>query len=246
MCFILFCLVSGCVYILNDLVDLKVDRMHPTKKHRPLASGRLSRAVAVVVGSVLLGLSLILASSITPYLTCLLVVYFLLNIGYSLYLKHVAIVDVFLIAMGFVIRAAAGGISIGVSLTPWFLCCTMMLSLFLAIGKRRQEYVAWKDKEVQSRKVLSQYSLELLNQLSNVSAASVLMTYSMFTFAPGHSRYLMLTIPIVMYGLFRYYQVMFLENQGERPEVTLFKDRHILVSMLLFSCVVTIVLCTTE
>ncbi|WP_067934057.1 decaprenyl-phosphate phosphoribosyltransferase [Alicyclobacillus kakegawensis] len=242
--FILFSLVSSCVYILNDFIDLEVDCNNPDKRHRPMASGRLDIRLALGCGFFLLLLSLILGFTLNAWFGVALIGYFMINVVYSLWLKNIVVIDIFTIAAGFVLRAAAGGFVISVRLTPWFLSCAMMLSLFLATGKRKYEYMIWHKGNAASRRVLEQYSPELLNQLSSVTAASVIMMYSMFTFSSGHSQYLMMTIPLVMYGIFRYFQLMHVENQGGRPEIVLVKDKYILGTVVLFTVmVITLLYC---
>jgi len=239
---ILFSLVSGCVYILNDLIDLESDRNNPDKQHRPMAAGLLRPRTAVIFGLVLFVGVTVLAFMLSKGFLITLLAYVAVNIAYSLKLKNLAIIDIFTIASGFVLRAAAGGFAIAVNLTPWFLSCALVLALFLATGKRKYEYTVWQRDARLFRKVLLQYSPELLNQLSSVTAASVIMTYAMFTFSPGHTRYLMLTIPLVMYGVFRYFQLMYMDNQGGRPEIILLKDRYILCTVLLFGALVATLL----
>lgn len=239
---LLFSLVSGCVYILNDLVDLESDRSNPDKNHRPMASGRLQPRLAAITGSLLFLLVLAFGWWLKPWLTVCLVGYFALNVGYSTYLKKVVLVDVFVIAAGFVLRAAAGGVAISVPLTPWFLCAAMFLSLFLAVGKRRYEFNRWQQDKTLHRPVLRHYSSELLNQLTTITASAVVMTYSIFTFLSGHTRYLMLTIPLVMYGVFRYLHLMSVKNAGGSPETVLLTDKHILITVLLFGFAVVVLL----
>jgi 4-hydroxybenzoate polyprenyltransferase len=232
--FFLFSLVSGCVYILNDLVDLEADRNNPDKWHRPMASGLLKPAYAIGVGFGVWVISLWLAWRLNELFFGVLLCYFCLNVLYSLYLKRIALVDVLTIAAGFVMRAAAGGMAIGVRLTPWFLCCALILSLFLAVGKRRYEFVAWKARRREGRQVLQHYSLPLLNLLSTILAGALIVTYILFTCSPTHTRYLTLTIPFVGFGVLRYYHLVHLKQLGGRPEILLLKDKPVLVTVSLF------------
>ena len=187
--YFLFSFISGCVYILNDYVDLELDRSHPVKRLRPMASGALNPPLTLALGCVLLLTSLIASYWIHPGLTLVLALYFALNVSYSFKLKHVVILDMMIIAAGFVLRAIAGGLAIGVSLTPWFLLCTMLLSLFLAIGKRRQEL--FHHRPEYRRKVLDNYSFPLLDQMTGIVATATIITYSLFTFSAGRTTYLM-------------------------------------------------------
>ncbi len=233
--FSLFCLVSGCVYILNDYLDREADARHPEKCRRPMASGRIDPKAALCFGLLLGAASFAAAWRLEESFALLLGVYFSVNVAYSLWLKHVVIVDIMLIAFGFVLRAIGGGLVIGVAFTPWFLLCTMLLALFLAISKRRHELQLLHDGCGEHRRVLEQYSAELLNQLNSIVTTATIMSYSLFTFTSGHTVQLMWTIPIVMYGIFRYLYLIHMEGVGGRPEKVLLEDGHILSSVIVFA-----------
>ncbi|MDB5084815.1 MAG: phosphoribose diphosphate--decaprenyl-phosphate phosphoribosyltransferase [Bacilli bacterium] len=232
--FLLFSLVSGCVYILNDYVDRDADRNHPVKKNRPMASGALNPHLALKIGGILLTASLITSYFVNPLFTGLLIAYFALNVSYSFKLKHMVIVDIMVIAAGFVLRAIAGGLVIHVPFTPWFLICTMLLSLFLAIGKRRHELFLLENDKGTHRKVLEQYSFALLDQLSSIVTTAIIISYSLFTFTSGRTIQLMWTIPFVIYGIFRYLYLIHMEHKGGSPDLVLFQDKHILVTVILY------------
>jgi 4-hydroxybenzoate polyprenyltransferase len=232
--FFLFSFVAGCVYILNDFVDREADRKHPTKKYRPMASGALSPYLALSFGAILLLSSLIISYFLNPLLTVLLLVYFILNVSYSFKLKHIVIIDVMIIAAGFVFRAIAGGLVIDVPFTPWFLICTMLLSLFLAISKRRHELIFLEGKKGTHRKVLESYSPALLDQLNTIVTTATIISYSLFTFTSGHTIHLMWTIPMVIYGIFRYIYLIHIEGKGGSPEKVLFEDKHILFTVIIY------------
>ncbi|WP_051344149.1 decaprenyl-phosphate phosphoribosyltransferase [Alicyclobacillus herbarius] len=244
VCFMLFCLVSGCVYVLNDILDLPVDRLNPDKAGRPIASGRIRPDFAAFVGGFLLVLSFATGWKVSPWLFAVLGAYFLVNVLYSWRLKHVALLDIFAIASGFVLRAVGGGVAIGVPLTSWFLICAMMLSLFLAIGKRRYELVLWQKYGIMARRVIPQYSLEFLNQMSGVTATMVILTYSMFTLSSGHGHALTVTVPLVAYGVFRYMQLTLAGDKGGKPEWVLLHDRQLQVVGVVFAAVVIALECT--
>lgn len=244
--FFLFCFVSSCVYILNDFVDREADRQHPEKRHRPMASGAINPYAALTLGAVLLVFSLAAAFALRPLFCLLLLVYFALNVGYSFKLKHVVIVDVLIVASGFVLRAIGGGLVIGVALTPWFLICTLLLSIFLAISKRRHEVHALQHEKGAHRKVLDFYSIELLNQLNSVVTTATIMSYALFTFTSGHTIHLMWTLVFVLYGVFRYLYLIHMENKGGKPEKVLFEDRHILVTVMLYAFSVAFILLYME
>lgn len=240
--FILFCLVSGCVYVLNDYVDREADSRHPEKKYRPIASGRLQPNHALLFGGFLLMGSLVMAFVLDPLFSLLLLVYFMTNVAYSMKLKHIVIIDVMVIAFGFVLRAIGGGLVIGIAFTPWFLICTMLLALFLAISKRRHELYLLSEHKGEHRKVLEQYSPELLSQLNSIVTTAAIMSYSLFTFTSGHTIHLMWTIPLVMYGIFRYLYLIHMKGKGGKPEEILLEDGHILTTVMLFALMVVIIL----
>ncbi|ASA24086.1 decaprenyl-phosphate phosphoribosyltransferase [Paenibacillus donghaensis] len=244
--FVLFSLVSSTIYIINDFMDREADRVHPTKCHRPMASGLLSPALALTVGAVLLLFALPVSWLLNPLFTLLLALYILLNISYSLYLKHVVIVDLMIIASGFVLRAIAGGVVINVPLTPWFLLCTLLLSLFLAIGKRRHELILLHEGKSTQRKVLESYSVPLLDQLNTIVTTATIISYSLFTFTSGRTVQLMWTIPFVIYGIFRYLYLIHVCNKGGSPDRVLFEDKPILVTVVLYAISVVVILVTFE
>jgi 4-hydroxybenzoate polyprenyltransferase len=240
--FILFCFVSGSVYILNDFKDREADRHHHEKRNRPIASGKLNPGTALLFGAVLLMGSFIAAYIIQPLFLLLLMLYVALNVMYSLNLKHIVILDVMTLSAGFVIRALAGGVVIGVGFTPWFLLCVFMLSLYLAISKRRHEYLLLQDGKGSHRKVLDSYSETLLDQLSMLVASTSIMSYSMFTFMSGHSVYLMWTIPLVVFGIFRYMYLVHICGKGGKPDAVLFEDKSLLICGLIFALSVVFIL----
>lgn len=232
--FILFSLVAGCVYILNDYVDRDRDRQHPVKKFRPIASGQVNPSHALLFGIILLTLSVGTAFVMNPLFGVLCVVYFLLNVSYSFVLKHLVILDMMTIAAGFVLRAIAGGVLIHVPFTPWFLICTMLLSLFLAIGKRRNELTLLEGNTGSHRKVLDNYSITLLDQFNTIVTTATIISYSLFTFTSDRTIHLMWTIPLVIYGMFRYLYLIHMKNQGGSPDRVLFEDKPILITVMLY------------
>lgn len=232
--FILFSLVAGCVYILNDFVDRDRDRQHPVKKYRPMASGQVNPSHALLFGIILLMLSLGTAFMMNPLFGVLCIVYFLLNVSYSFVLKHLVILDMMTIAAGFVLRAIAGGVLIHVPFTPWFLICTMLLSLFLAIGKRRNELTLLEGNTGSHRKVLDNYSITLLDQFNTIVTTATIISYSLFTFTSDRTIHLMWTIPLVIYGMFRYLYLIHMKNQGGSPDRVLFEDKPILITVILY------------
>jgi 4-hydroxybenzoate polyprenyltransferase len=246
--FIIFCVISGCVYILNDLFDLKQDKIHPVKSKRPLASGRLKPNSAIAVTVVLLVVSFGTSLAVcNRTFTSITAGYFLLQIVYSIFLKHVVILDVFSIAAGFVLRAIAGAEVIEVPFSTWLLFCTILLSLFLALSKRRHELILLEDDAIHHRKILFEYSPYLLDQMISVVTASTVITYTLYTVSEetvskfGTDR-LKYTIPFVLYGIFRYLYLIHQKNAGGSPEKVLLNDIPILICILLYGITVGIIL----
>jgi 4-hydroxybenzoate polyprenyltransferase len=240
--FVLFSLVSGCVYIMNDFVDREADRKHPDKRNRPMASGALNPYVAISFGLVVLLFSIILAFTFNVAFGILLTLYFVNNVAYSFRLKHVVIVDIMVIASGFVLRAIGGALVIEVPFTPWFLVCTMLLALFLAINKRRHELNLLEENKAGHRRVLESYNVDLLNQLNSIVTSATVTSYALFTFTSGRSQFLMWTIPFVLYGIFRYLYLIYVEGKGGKPDKILFEDKHILFTVILYALTVMIIL----
>jgi len=243
--FILFSFVSGAVYILNDLVDLELDRQHPTKKNRPMASGDLPPAIAVSAGSILLLFSLVTSYYLSTWFGLILTIYFVLNVAYSFYLKNVVIIDVMVIAAGFVLRAAGGAYVIDVPMTPWFIICTMLLALFLAISKRRHELTLVEQAggmEGDYRVVLNSYSTRLLDEMNSIVTTATIISYALFTFTSGRTLNLMWTIPLVIYGIFRYLYLIHIENKGDQPDEILLQDKPILITVLLYTVLLVVIL----
>ncbi|MBD2866162.1 decaprenyl-phosphate phosphoribosyltransferase [Paenibacillus oceani] len=239
--FLLFCATSGVVYIVNDWFDLEKDRAHPVKKFRPMAAGRIPPNAALTFGLILLGASFAFALSKNLMFGLLLIAYFLMNVAYSAWLKHVVLLDIMIIAAGFVMRSVGGGLIIGVQLTPWFLVCTMLLALFLAVSKRRHEFISMPDK-ASRRKVLKLYSTQLLDQLISIVTTSTIISYSLFTFTSGSNYHMMWTIPFVMYGIFRYLYLIYMKDEGGSPEKILLEDKPMLITVLLYGLSVFVIL----
>jgi 4-hydroxybenzoate polyprenyltransferase len=227
--FLVFCLLSSTVYILNDIFDVEADRKHPKKRNRPIASGKLPIPIAVASATGLLVITLIAAYllSVGFFLICL--TYFLINLAYSKWLKHVPLVDVLIIAFCFLLRVA-GGVSIIVvqRFSPWLYVMTFLLSLFMGFGKRRSEMVTLAGDANSHRKVLDGYTLPLLDQLITIVSSSTIIAYSLYTFsAPNlpENHTMMLTVPFVVYGIFRYLYLIQVKQEGGAPEELLLTDR---------------------
>lgn len=243
---LVFSLISSAVYALNDLADVEKDRAHPSKRHRPLASGRLSPAVAGAAVLVLVAVSLATAYLLSPGFLLVTALYFGLNVAYSFVLKEQLILDLLAIAAGFVLRVVAGVVVVDVArFSPWLYVCTTLLALFIAINKRRHEHVLLAENAENHRSTLAGYTLPLLDQFSMVVISATLMAYSLYTFsAPNlpdnHS--MMLTIPFVIYGLFRYMYLVQVKGMGGAPEEIVLRDKPLIVDVLLWSLAVGLVL----
>lgn len=243
--FVLFCLISSSVYIFNDLADVEADRQHPEKKNRPIASGKLSVHTAWAAGIVLVIFTLVFAYLLAPLFALIVGAYFVLNLAYSMALKHISILDVLIIAAGFVMRVGAGVTLIHVErFSPWLYIVMFLLSLFLGFGKRRAELALLTDGAGSHRKVLDGYTLPLLNQYIMIVSGMTIISYSLYTFsAPNvpanHS--MMLTIPFMVYAIFRYLYLIEVEKAGGTPEEILLSDRPFQVSMLLWAVTVIII-----
>lgn len=243
----LFCLLAGSVYIINDLKDLQEDRLHPIKRKRPLASGQVSPTLAGVIALVALTVSLIKGWELSVPFFEILMAYLLLQIAYTFFLKQQVILDIFSIAAGFVLRVVAGGLAIGVQLSPWLFICTTLLALFLAMAKRRHELVLLREEATEHRQILKEYSPYLLDQMMGVVTATTVMSYALYTIseetvAKFHTANLIFTLPFVLYGIFRYLYLVHQKVEGGRPEEILLTDRPLLLTVLGWTVTVFIVL----
>jgi 4-hydroxybenzoate polyprenyltransferase len=237
--FISFCLLSSSLYILNDLKDLEEDKRHPLKSKRPLASGRLKKSYAIFSFGVLGFSSLILAVSLNWAFFLISLIYFFLQVAYSFWLKHVVILDVFVIAAGFLIRIVAGGLAIKVTLSSWLLICSTLLALFLALSKRRHELVFLAKKASEHRPILEEYSPYFLDQLIAVVTASIVVAYCLYTIseetvAKFGTANLLFTVPFVLYGIFRYLYLIHQKFEGGSPETLIIKDKPLLIDIFLW------------
>lgn len=240
---VLFCLLSSGFYLINDVRDLDADRLHPVKRLRPIAAGELSPQIASGLGVLLVLIALLASISLGQNLLLVMLAYTALMIAYNFGIKLIVIVDVLAIASGFVLRAVAGAIAVDVSISPWLLICTMLLALLVGFGKRRHEIVAL-DEAGRHRRNLDAYSLPLLDQFVAVTAAGTLIAYAVYTFDSESAQYhqhMMLTIPIVTYGVFRYLYLLYRGGQGGAPETMLLTDRPLLGAVAAWSLLSAIV-----
>lgn len=240
--FLLFCLISSTVYIMNDILDVEKDRVHPKKRFRPIASGAISIKQASIALIVLLSISMISSFMINRSLFFILVLYFINNIFYSFKIKNIVILDVISIAIGFILRVIAGGVAIDVSLSGWILLCTFFISLFLGFEKRRNEIIKLEGRANEHRKILDDYSDELLKQFSDITLTCTVISYAMYTFVAYENPYMMITNVFVVYGLFRYKYLSMKKGQGGSPTETVLTDKSIIIDVILWAITSIIIL----
>ena len=245
--FVAFCMISSAQYIFNDIRDLEEDRVHPVKSRRPLASGRMKVgvAIALLVGMGVGGI-LIAATINLPFLL-IAAGYFVLQVLYTLWLKHIVILDVFIIAAGFLIRVIAGGLAIRVEVSSWLLICTILLSLFLALGKRRYELTLLHGEAAQHRPILREYTPYLLDQMISVVTASTFVAYCLYTISPDTvekfgTKNLIFTVPFVLYGIFRYLYLIHQKSEGGTPEALVIRDKPLLLDIFLWVVTAALIL----
>jgi len=243
---VLFCLLSSTIYIINDLVDVEKDRQHPTKKHRPLASGKLSPHTAVIAALLIAAIGLPLSFWLEPSFGAITLGYVVMMIAYSFWLKNLVIIDVMTIAAGFVLRVIAGVVLVHVErFSPWLYVCTTLLALFLAVGKRRNELFLLKDNANNHRTILNEYTLSFIDEMIAILSAATLIAYSLYTFSAENlpkDHTMMLTLPFVLYGLFRYLYLIHVKNAGGAPEEIVLRDKPLMAALGLWGLAVVLIL----
>lgn len=247
LAFIIFCLLTGSVYILNDLTDLKDDRHHPVKSRRPIASGDLKLPQAILTLMILIPASLGLSYYLNISFFIVALSYFLLQIAYSFSLKRIIILDVFVIACGFVLRVIAGALVINAEISSWLIICTILLALFLGLSKRRHELVAIGEGLSNNRKPMKEYSPYLLDQMISVVTAATVVAYALYTMSEEtierfSTKSLIYTIPFVLYGVFRYLYLIHQKGEGGNPENLLITDKPLMFNILCWVIGVMIIL----
>jgi len=244
--FVLLCLISGAVYIVNDLADIEQDRQHPEKRKRPLPSGQLSTHAALAAAVVMPLVGLPLGFLLDPIFGGILTGYLLIQLAYSFWLKNIVIVDVMLVASGFILRVAAGVPLVKAErFSPWLYICMMLLALLIGFGKRRHELVLLKENANMHRQSLQDYNLPLLDHIISIVTASTLLAYALYTFSapnlpPNHT--MMLTLPFVLYGIFRYLYLIHVKGMGGAPEEIALSDRPLQATVVLWGLSVIIVM----
>lgn len=239
LAFFAFSLCASAIYLLNDTIDFERDQSHPKKRLRPIASGQVKRATAVGMSLVSATLGLGLAWQLNSATAYTIVAYVVMNIAYSFGLKHLFLIDLFMIAIGFILRVSVGAFAIGVRMSPWLLLCTLFIALFLGLCKRRHERVSLGEEAVAHRSILAHYSLPFLDQLILITSSATIMCYALYTIDPWvcarlGTNGLLLTIPLVLFGIFRYLSLVYQGGEGGSPTQLVLRDRGIQVVVLLY------------
>lgn len=244
---IIFCLAASSIYLVNDIFDIDFDKRHPHKRHRPIASGNLSIDTALLIATTLFIWSALASFFLNRNFFFLLGIYVTIEILYSIYFKHTVILDIFCIAAGFFLRVMAGALVISVPISSWLLICTIFISLFLALAKRRSEMVFMEEGAKDYRRVLSEYSLPFIDQMITIVSASTVLSYVLYTssaetIAKFHTRNLECSIPFVVYGIFRYLYLVYQKKEGSSPERVLFSDKPLLFNTILYFIVIMVII----
>ncbi|MFP4466351.1 MAG: decaprenyl-phosphate phosphoribosyltransferase [Candidatus Goldiibacteriota bacterium] len=244
MGFFIFSFASSSLYIMNDIRDMNEDLHHPAKRHRPIAAGLVNTKTAFAMSIILLLLSLSGAYFLNLNFFYILLIYIIMTTLYTLKLKHMVILDVFVVAAGFVLRPIAGAYIINASISPWLLICASLLALFVVLSKRKYELETLEESH-KHRKILSEYSVPLLNEMTSIVTASTVIAYSLYTFTSetaSEHHFLMFTIPFVLYGIFRYLYLMHKKNLGGAPELIFLKDKAMIIDIFLWVLSVIIIM----
>ena len=246
--FVVFCLASSLIYVINDIIDIEADKAHPTKKNRPLPAGSISKRSALIVAVVLTAVIVILLPQFNKEFIYFVTVFVLLNLLYSFWFKHIVILDVFSIAAGFSIRVLAGAVVISVPISSWLILTTMFISLFLGVMKRHSELILVAENEnAPSRKVLSQYSLNFADQMATVAAAGVIICYALYTVSERTvsafgTENLIYTTPFVVYGIFRFMYLEYISNKGDNTTKIVFSDLQLILTVLIYAITTVLII----
>ena len=248
LAFVVFCLASSFIYVINDIIDIAADKSHPVKKNRPLPSGLISKQSAYIVAIVLAVIIIILLLQLNEEFNVFVIAFVLLNIFYSFWFKHIVILDVFSIALGFSIRVLAGAVVISVPISSWLILTTMFISLFLGVMKRHSELILVAESEnAPSRKVLSQYSLNFADQMATVAAAGVIICYALYTVSERTlssfgTENLIYTTPFVVYGIFRFMYLEYISNKGDNTTKIVFSDLQIILTVIIYTVTTVLII----
>jgi 4-hydroxybenzoate polyprenyltransferase len=249
--FAIFCGLSGAIYLVNDVADREKDRLHPKKRERPIAAGRLPVRAALGTAAALIAVGLVAAGRLSWGFLLVAAAYVVLLGAYSVWLKHIVIVDVLTVAVGFVLRALAGTLAIDVAISGWLLICTILIALFLALGKRRHEYLTLEAEAARHRPILAEYSAGLLDQMIAVVTASTVTAYALYTMSPEtvakfHTQLLPATLPFVLYGIFRYLYLLYRRQLGGNPSELFLNDTALFVNTVCWVVAVLLIIYGTR
>lgn len=237
-----FCCFASCGYLVNDLRDREADRQHPKKQQRPIASGRLPVGVAWAEAAVLVSIGVVIGWWVGPWLLLIALLYFVTTLTYSIYWKHIVILDIMFLSAGFLWRAAAGAVAINEHISPWLLLVTGFVSLFLGFNKRRGELAMMGEQAKSTRPILEHYSHDFVVELQSVTTSGTIISYALYTVLGSPTPWMLLTLPYLLYGIFRYMYLVTIKAEGGAPEETLFKDLPILVNGVLYGVTVIVIL----
>jgi len=240
LAFAAFSLLASSIYLVNDVADFERDRLHPKKKKRPIAAGLVSRRTALIMAALLAPIGLTAAFWLNSATGVTIAAYGVMNLAYSLWLKHVVLLDVFIIALGFLLRVTVGAFAIAVGISPWLLICTFFIALFLAFCKRRHELVSLGDDAAAHRGILARYSIPFIDKMIGALASMTVMSYALYTIDPRviarvGTDGLVLTVPLVLFGVFRYLYLVHIEQKGGSPTEVVLTDRGVQAVVALYS-----------
>lgn len=247
LAFAAFCLVASSIYLVNDIADYERDRVHPKKSKRPIAAGKVSRKTAGLMAALVGPAGIALAFGLNVATGVTVAIYALMNLSYSFKLKHVVLLDTFTIALGFLLRVSVGAFAIEVGISPWLLICTFFIALFLAVCKRRHELVSLGEDAASHRGILAQYSVPFIDKMVSALAAMTVMSYALYTIDPRviariGTDGLVATVPLVLFGVFRYLFLVHIEGKGGSPTEIVLKDRGVQAIVLLYGvCAVSMI-----
>lgn len=247
LAFAAFCLVSSCIYLVNDIADYERDRVHPKKSKRPIAAGKVARKTAGIMAAIIGPIGIGLAFWLNAATGVTISIYAIMNLSYSFKLKHAVLLDVFTIALGFLLRVSVGAFAIEVGISPWLLICTFFIALFLAVCKRRHELVSLGDEAASHRGILAKYSVPFIDKMVSSLAAMTVMSYALYTIDPRviarlGTDGLVVTVPLVLFGVFRYLFLVHIEGKGGSPTEIVLTDRGVQAIVLLYGiCIVTLI-----
>jgi 4-hydroxybenzoate polyprenyltransferase len=238
--FVAFCLISSSIYILNDIIDMENDKKHPEKRNRPIASGKITLVHSIIIGITLGLISLSIAIMLSKYLFVIILLYIINNLVYSFKIKRIVLLDAFSIAIGFILRVLAGAVVIQVTTSSWIILCTLFLSIFLALGKRRSEILLLGDSAVLHRNNLAQYTVQLLDHMINIVLSCTIVFYALYCAIGSSTSNFIFTTILVLFGILRYYYLIYSQNEGGSPTDLVLKDKQLTccIALWIISCTI--------